>query len=111
MPSSLGDVSHDGGCAGAGAAAHAGGDEHHICVLQGLGDLVAVLLGGLAAHLRVGTGSLAVGELLTDLDLIVAADTESACLSVLMAIKSTPLVPVRTMRLTTLFPPPPHRSL
>ena len=31
----------------------------------------------------------------------------SACLSVLTTTKSTPFIPSRTMRLTTLLPPPP----
>ena len=66
----LGDVGHNGGRAGAGAAAHAGGDEDHVGILQGLGDLAPALLGGLAAHLRVGARPLAAGELLTDLDLV-----------------------------------------
>ena len=35
-----GDLRHDGGRAGAGAAAHAGGDEHHVRVLERLADLV-----------------------------------------------------------------------
>ena len=37
----------------------------------------------------------------------VALEASSACLSVLTATKSTPLVPESTMRLTTLLPPPP----
>ena len=66
----LGDVGHDGGRAGAGAAAHTGGDEDHVGLLQHLGDLVAALLGGLAAHLGVAARALALGELLTDLYLV-----------------------------------------
>src|SRR5699024_7284323 len=66
----LGDVGHDGGRAGAGAAPHAGGDEDHVGVLHRLGDLAAVLLGGLAAHLGVGARPLSVGELFADLDLL-----------------------------------------
>ena len=65
----LGDVGHHGGRAGTGAAAHAGGDEHHIRVLKGLGDVVAVLLGAALAHLGIAAGALAVGQLLTDLEL------------------------------------------
>ena len=42
-----------GARAGAGAAALAGGDEHHVGALEDLLDLVAVLLGGLAADLGV----------------------------------------------------------
>ena len=65
-----GDLRHHGGSAGAGAAAHTGGDEHHVGALQGLGQLVAAFLGGLLAHLRIGAGPLAVGQLLADLDFI-----------------------------------------
>ena len=42
-----------GARAGAGAAALAGGDEHHVGALEHLFDLLAVLLGGLAADLGV----------------------------------------------------------
>ena len=66
----LGGLSHNGCRAGAGAAAPAGGDEHHIGVLQGLGNLAAAFLSGLAANLRVGSGALAVSQLLANLDLI-----------------------------------------
>ena len=67
------DLRHHGGCAGAGAAAHTGGDEHHVGILQRLGQLGAALLGGLLAHLRIGACALSVGELLTDLELISGA--------------------------------------
>ena len=66
----LGDVGHDRGRAGTSAAAHAGGDEHHVGPLQGLGDLGAALLCRLAAHLRVRARALPLGQLLADLDLI-----------------------------------------
>ena len=66
----LGHLRHDGSAAGTGAAAHARGDEDHVGILQGLGDLAAALLGGLAAHLGIRAGPLAVGQLLADLDLI-----------------------------------------
>ena len=68
-----GNLRHHRGSAGAGAAAHTGGDEHHIGALQGLGQLVAALLGGLLAHLGVGAGTLAVGQLLADLNFISSA--------------------------------------
>ena len=69
-PHFLGGLGHDGGRAGAGTTAHAGGDEHHVRVLQGLGYLTAALLGGLAAHLRIAAGALSVGQLLANLNLI-----------------------------------------
>ena len=68
-----GDLSHHGCRAGAGAAAHAGGDEHHVGVFQRLGHLVAALLRGLAAHIRVGTRTLTAGQLLADLNFIGSA--------------------------------------
>ena len=67
------DLRHHRGCAGAGAAAHARGDEHHVGVLQRLGHLVAALLGRLASHVGVGACALAAGELLTDLNFIGSA--------------------------------------
>ena len=66
----LGDLRHDGCAAGAGAAAHTGGDEHHVGVLQRLGNLVAALLRGLAAHFGVRTCALSMGQLLADLNFI-----------------------------------------
>ena len=62
----LGDLRHHGGRAGAGAAPHSGGDKYHVRALQQGGDLLLALLGGLAAHLRVGSRALAAGELFTD---------------------------------------------
>jgi hypothetical protein len=53
--------------AGTGAAAHTGGDEHHVGALQHLLDAVAVLEGRLAAHVRVGAGAQALGEAAADL--------------------------------------------
>ena len=66
----MGHLGHHGGRAGAGAAAHAGGDEGHLRPLQGVGDLVLALLGGALAHLRVGAGAPALGELGADLHLL-----------------------------------------
>ena len=48
----LGDLGDDRRAAGAGAAALAGGDEHHVGALQHLFDLLAVLLGGLRGRPR-----------------------------------------------------------
>ena len=68
-----GDLGHHRSRACAGAAAHAGGDEDHIGVLERLGDLVAALLGGLAADLGIGACALSAGQLFADLQLIVGA--------------------------------------
>ncbi len=48
------------------------------------------------------------GQLLADLNLIGCAGYIQRLLSVFTATNSTPLVPERTMRLTTLLPPPPY---
>ena len=55
--------------AGAGAAAHAAGDEDQVGALHRRDHLVAVLLDGLAADLRPRAGAESAGELLADLDL------------------------------------------
>ena len=49
----LGSLGHDGRRTGAGAAAHAGGDEHHIGVLQGLGNLNLIGRHRFVEHLLV----------------------------------------------------------
>ena len=64
-----GDVGHDGRAAGAGAAALAGGHEDHVGPLEHLLDLLAVVLGGLAADLGVGAGAEPAGELAADVEL------------------------------------------
>ena len=66
-----GNFRHDGGRARAGAAAHAGGDEHHVGVFNALGDVVAALLGALLARIGIGARALAVGELFAYLDFLV----------------------------------------
>ncbi|PKQ14857.1 MAG: hypothetical protein CVT68_09695 [Actinobacteria bacterium HGW-Actinobacteria-8] len=60
------DACHDGRAAGAGAAALACGDEHHVGVAKGLRDLVFVVLGRLAAHLGVRACAKAPSEFATD---------------------------------------------
>ena len=68
-PTALATSATTGPAAGAGAAALARGDEHHVGALQHLFDLVAVLLGGLAADLGIGAGAEAAGELAADVEL------------------------------------------
>jgi len=51
-----------GAATGAGAAAHAGGDEHHVGAVEQLQDLGQRLLGGLAADLGPGTRTQALGD-------------------------------------------------
>ena len=56
------DLGDDRRRAGAGAAAHAGGDEHHVGAGERLGDARGVLERGGAADLRVGAGAEALGQ-------------------------------------------------
>ena len=64
-------LSDRGGRAGAGPAAHTGGNKDHVRILKSLGDVVAALFGRTLADLGIGTCALAVGHLLADLDLLV----------------------------------------
>ena len=54
---------------GAGAAALAGGDEHHVGALHHLLDLLVVRLGGAAPDLGVAAGAEAAGEVTPDVEL------------------------------------------
>ena len=69
-------LGHDRAATGAGAAALADGDEHHVGALQHLFDLVAVVLGGLAADLGVGPGAEPARELAPDVELHVGVAAE-----------------------------------
>ncbi len=64
-----GDLGHDGRAAGAGAAALARGHEHHVGALDDFLDLLPVVLGGLRAHVGVGAGAEAPGQLAADVEL------------------------------------------
>ena len=74
----LGHLGDDRAAAGAGAAALAEGDEHHVGALQHLFDLVAVVLGGLAADLGVGPGAETAGDLAPDVELHVGVAHRAA---------------------------------
>ena len=74
----LRDLRDDRRAAGAGAAALARGDEHHVGALQHLFDLGAVLLGGLPADLGIGAGAEPAGQLPTDVELHVGVATSAA---------------------------------
>ena len=65
----LGDLGDHGRGAGAGAAALAGGDEHHVGALQRLLDLVARLGRGAVTDVGVGAGAEALGQLVADVEL------------------------------------------
>ena len=62
------DLGDDGRGAGAGAAAHAGGDEHHVRAGEMIADLVDHLLGGGAADLGLRAGAETLGHLHAHLD-------------------------------------------
>ncbi len=57
--------------AGAGAAAHAGGDEQHMGAFERLFDLLERLFGGGLADLRTGAGAEALGDPKAELDALV----------------------------------------
>ena len=63
----LGHLGHHRCRAGAGAAAHAGGDEHQVCPLEGLGQVAAGFLRRLLADGGVAAGAEPTGELLPQL--------------------------------------------
>src|SRR5207248_1158775 len=53
---------------GAGAAAEAGGHEHHVGTLESFDDLVGIFQSSLASNFRIGTGSQTIGEFHAKLD-------------------------------------------
>ena len=65
-----GNFRHNRRSTGAGAAAHACGDENHVAAANGRGNRLAALLAGLLAHLRLGACALAVRYFLADLDFL-----------------------------------------
>ena len=63
----------DNGCsAGAGAAAHPGGDEDHVGALEHLRNERLGFLGRFLANIRLGACAHAAGQLFADLDLVLA---------------------------------------
>ena len=86
----MGGFCHNGGCAGAGAAAHTGGDKDHLGALQGVGDLVLAFLSGALTHLGVGTGAATLGELGAELNLLRGLGVEQ---SLLVGVHSNKLDP------------------
>ena len=103
----LGDLGDDRRGTGPGAAALAGGDEHHVGALEHLLDLLAVLLGRLATDLGVAAGAEPAVSSRPMSSLTSASLISSAWASVLTAMNSTPFSPASIMRLTALTPPPP----
>ena len=68
MPSSLAQARDHRRSAGAGAAAHAGGDEHHVRACKMIADLVDHLFGGRAPDFGLRAGAEAFGDLHAHLD-------------------------------------------
>ena len=68
-PHLLGELRHDGRRARAGAAAHAGGDEHHVRALQGVHDAFAIFQRRLAADFRIRARAQALGDVAAELQL------------------------------------------
>ena len=68
MPTSRRRAGDDRRGAGAGAAAHAGGDEHHVRAREMIADFVDHLLGGGAADIGLRAGAEALGDLHAHLD-------------------------------------------
>ena len=64
------DLGDDGCGAGAGPTTHAGGDEDHVGVTEGVGDLLGVFLGGALADGGVAAGAETAGDLVADADLV-----------------------------------------
>jgi hypothetical protein len=81
------------GGTGAGAAAHAGGDEAHVGAVEMIDDLIDALFGGRAADFRLRTGAEAFGHATPSWTSRSALDIVSAWASVLATTKSTPSVP------------------
>lgn len=63
-----GSLCDDGCSTGAGAAAHAGGDEAHVGAVQVIDDLVDAFFSGSAADFRLGTGAETFGDVDAELD-------------------------------------------
>ena len=64
------NAGHDRSRARPGAAAHAGGDKHHVGADQTLANLIFTFQRGVASHFRLGTGAEAASPFRTDLNLI-----------------------------------------
>jgi hypothetical protein len=80
----LGSLGNDGRCAGAGAAAHAGGDEHHFgTVFKKTFDLVEAFDAGLLAHGGLAAGAATFGEELAQGDFVgYRAEVHGLCVGV-----------------------------
>ena len=66
-----GNVGNRRGRAGTGAAAHSGGNEHHVGAFQSSGNGVSAFFSSTSADLGVGACALAAGDFFTDLDFLI----------------------------------------
>ena len=93
--------------AGAGAAAEAGGDEHHVGAVERLEDLLGVLERRLRADLRIGAAPSPLVSLAPSWSFIGARLALSACSRCWRRGTRRPRPVDAIMRLTALPPPPP----
>jgi hypothetical protein len=103
----LGDLGDDGRGARAGAAALAGGDEHHVRALERLLDVVARLGRGAEADLGVGARAEALRHHVADVQLDVGVAHLQRLRIGVRGDELHPAQPASTMRLTAFVPPPP----
>ena len=75
------DIGNDGSSAGTGATALTAGDKHHVGASERLGNVVAGLIGSLAANLGVGAGAQAAGKVGADVHLDIGI-RDRECLSI-----------------------------
>ena len=107
-PGSLAISATIGRRAGAGAAAEAGGDEHHVRVGEGLRRSSPSPPRPRAGRSSVSPPAPRPRVILSPIRILCgASDCRSACASVLQAMNSTPIISARIIRLTALLPPPP----
>ena len=66
-----GNVGNRRGRAGTGAAAHAGGNEHHVGAFQCSGNGISAFFSSTSADLGIGTCALTAGDFFTDLDFLI----------------------------------------
>ena len=103
----MGRFGHDRCSTGAGAAAHASGDEHHLGTFQCIGDLILAFLRCTLADLRVSTSAAALGQLCAKLNLLGSLGVDQCLLVGIHCYKFNAIQAASTMRFTALPPPPP----
>ena len=105
---SSGDLRHDRSAAGPGAAALAGGDEHHVGALEDLLDLIGCARWRPLCRPRDRSRHPSPRVVSRPMSsLTSASDISSVWASVLTAMNSTPRRPASIIRFTAFTPPPP----